>query len=477
MRLAINLFIILAILLNFSSCQGNGGNNNTKGNQTQNQGNNQPQPPPPPINQQPPQNPKYKGKDRCDQKSCQNCYYQICIKCNDQYYLTNDFYCNSRDDFEDRGDGFSTAVGIINISFLVLVYHGWIYNSKKNLNKQLQSQQNQEPQLNQQALIMLQQQNNIQNNNNQNSPQLIKIGAPSEFDTISKKSTFEPNIYDEKNNMFGYNQKQSNKVPNFDIDNQNDNKAQSNIVSGFPIPQVQSQPQSNFVPQFQPQQQIQQQQILQLPQEQQQKQDILQIFVTSDLNGYWLTQAGQFSFPLFTNFHRIKHVIINLIILQRTMSSMIYWAGSRGDDDDTDERKELLFLAFFFCMLFYWLFTFIPPLVLKIFSFCLCLKSDPNGIGSQRFISFLFYFTSIVMTLVTSNVLLMMTGFEAQVWILLCLAGWLIIVFLDKKFVEYAKSNRGGFLEGLIKFRKIDFSTTQLPQQNQQNPNQIQMQN
>ncbi|KAL4461658.1 hypothetical protein ABPG72_007593 [Tetrahymena utriculariae] len=470
MRISITLLIILAMLLNFSSCQGSGGNNNNN----RNKGNNQQPPPlPPTISQQKP-NPNYPGRDRCDIKSCQSCYYQICIKCNDQYYLTNDFYCNSRDDFEDRGDGYSLAVGIINILFLIVVYHGWIIISRKNMNKYLQSQQNQEPQLNQQALQMLQQQNNIQNNNDDNSPQLIKIGAPSEFDTVSKKSTFDPNIYDEKNNMFGYNQKQANKVPNFDIDNlNNNNKAQSNIISGYPITQNQGQVQTNFVPQFQPQQSIQQQQILQLPQGQQ-KQEIQQIFVTSDLNGHLLTQAGKFSFPLFGNFHRIKHVAINLIILQRTMSSMIYWAGSRGHDDDSDDRKELLFLAFLFCMIMYWLFTFIPPLILNLFSLCFCLKNDPNGMCSRRFILFIFYFTSFFMTIITTNVLFMMTGFEAQVWILLCLAAWLIIVFFDKKSVEYAKRNRGGCLERLIKFRKIDFSTYKLPQQNQQNANQIQ---
>ncbi|EAR87214.2 transmembrane protein, putative (macronuclear) [Tetrahymena thermophila SB210] len=474
MKLSIILLFVFAILLNFSSCQGNGQNNNNNQNQTQHAGNNQQQPPPPmPYQPSLKPNPNYPGRDRCDQKSCQSCYYQICIKCNEDYYLTDDYYCNSRDDFEDRGDGYSQAVGIINIIFLIVVHHGWTIISRKNLNKYLQSQQNQEPQLNQQALQMLQQQNNIQNNNGQNSPQLLKIGAPSEFDTVSKKSAFEPNIYDEKNNIFGYNQNQASKIPNFDIDNNNNNGAHSNIVSGYPISQNQGQFQTNFVPQFQPQQQIQQQQSLQQPQGQQ-KQDTQQIIVTSDLNGYWLTQAGKFSFPLFSNFHRIKHVTINLIILQRTMSSMIYWAGSRGDDDDTDERKELLFLAFLGCMIMYWLFTFIPALVLKIFSFCFCLKQDPNGMCSARFIAIIFYGTSFLMTVVTTSVLFMMTGFEAQVWILLCLAAWLIIVFFDKKSVEYAKKNRGGFLEGIIKFRKIDFSIPQSPQQIQQNANQIQ---
>jgi len=37
------------------------------------------------------------------------------------------------------------------------------------------------------------------------------------------------------------------------------------------------------------------------------------------------------------------------------------------------------------------------------------------------------------------------------------LAAFLLIIFFDKKSIEIAKKYKGGYLEALIKFRKMDF--------------------
>lgn len=63
------------------------------------------------------------------------------------------------------------------------------------------------------------------------------------------------------------------------------------------------------------------------------------------------------------------------------------------------------------------------------------------------------------MTLSTTNVIFRMDGFEAQIWVLLCLAGLLVVVFFDKISVKFAKRNKNGMMESCIKFRKMDFST------------------
>ncbi|EAR88597.1 transmembrane protein, putative (macronuclear) [Tetrahymena thermophila SB210] len=401
------------------------------------------QPPfPPPNNQNPPQDPNQDnnppdGEDPCDPRVCRLCDVtdDLCFLCQEGYFLRQDFTCDKRMDYEDRGDGYSLAVGIINIIFLVVVYFGWIIISRKNQFRYT-NLNNEVPQLSAEVLQVLQQQNI------QNSPQLINVGAPSEFDTVSKKSsTNQPQqMFDEKNNVYGKNNKSP--VPAYDIDQ--NNNASPDQTKGYALNQFNVQ--NDFVPQFQ-------------PQNSQQQSNQPKPFVTSDLNGYWLTQAGKFSFKDFSNFHRIKHVIINLIILQRIFSSMFYWAGRRGDDTDKDDRKQLLFVAFLVCMIIYWALSLIPPIVLKIFSYFCCLKQEPNGKCSGVFINVLFFISTIIMTALSTKVILRMSGFEAQVWILLCLAAWLIIIFFDKKSVELAKNRKGGFLEKLIKFRKIDFSS------------------
>ncbi|KAL4469440.1 hypothetical protein ABPG74_004693 [Tetrahymena malaccensis] len=405
--------------------------------------------PPSDNNQNPPDDPNQQngpddGPDPCDPNVCRLCDVtdDLCFLCQEGYFLRQDFTCDKRMDYEDRGDGYSLAVGILNIIFLVAVYFGWIILSRNNKYRYT-NLNNEAPQLSAEVLQVLQQQNY------QNSPQLINVGAPSEFDTVSKKSsTNQPQqMFDEKNNVYGKNKKSP--VPAYDIDQ--NNNASPDQSKGYALNQFNVQ--NDFVPEFQPQQN-------------QQQQNQPKPFVTSDLNGYWLTQAGKFSFKHFNNFHRIKHVIINLVILQRIFSSMFYQAGRRGDDRDKDDRKQLLFVAFLVCMIIYWLFTFIPPIVFKIFSFCWCLKQDPNGKCSAIFINVLFFVSTIIMTGLSTKVILRMSGFEAQVWILLILAGWLIIIFFDKKSVELAKRKKGGFMEKIIKFRKIDFSTVEQNENN-----------
>jgi len=141
------------------------------------------------------------------------------------------------------------------------------------------------------------------------------------------------------------------------------------------------------------------------------------------------------------------------------MAMLLYESGRRGDDSDDDQRKKLLFLAFSLALLIYWVYTLLPPLVIKIFSCCLCLKTDPWGRGSTIFLNFLFYFFSIIIVVSLTSRIFRLDGFEAQVWVLLVLAGFLLIVFFDKNSIAIAKKYKGGYLEALIKFRKMDFLT------------------
>ncbi|EAR88596.1 transmembrane protein, putative (macronuclear) [Tetrahymena thermophila SB210] len=387
--------------------------------------------------------------NRCNPHACEICLIQngpdnLCLVCKEGYdFHRSTFSCSRREDFDDRGDGFSLAFGIINIIFLVVLYFGWMIISRKNMQRFINSNNLQHQQNNQQG---------VQLQENDFEAQIIKIGAPSEFDTRSKKSsTVEPVQLDEKDMKMKFSQKSPTQNPVFDVDKQSNNNSgneNNNFAMGYPV----NQQQGDFIPQFQPQTQNQQQQ------------NSSRLFITSDLNGYWLTQAGRFSFKNFNNFHRIKHVVINLLILQRIFSSMFRMALGRGADDDSSLQKQLLFVGFLVCILIYWLASFIPPIIIKIFSYCMCLKSDPNGRCSSIFIGVLFYVAAIIMTVLTSDVIFKMTGFEAQVFILVCISAWLITFFFDKKSIEFAKRHRGGFMEKLIKFRKIDFS---LGEQNQ----------
>lgn len=154
--------------------------------------------------------------------------------------------------------------------------------------------------------------------------------------------------------------------------------------------------------------------------------------------------------------------MLNSFILNSCMAFMIGESERRGDDNDNDKRKNLLFLAFIVVMIVYWLFTLIPPIVMKILSLCCCLRENPNGTGASVFINFLFYFFSILLIVSTSLRIFKMDGFESQVWILLVLAGFLLIVFFDKKSVEIAKSRKRGWLEKVVRFRKMDFFESSL---------------
>ncbi|KAL4469441.1 hypothetical protein ABPG74_004694 [Tetrahymena malaccensis] len=380
----------------------------------------------------------------CNPKSCKFCINPgpdaMCLVCREGYdFQRSTFTCSEREDFDDRGDGFSIAFGIINIVFLIVLYFGWIIISRKNLQRFINSNNLQQQSTNQQG-VQLPQDNDFE-------AQMIKIGAPSEFDTRSKKSsTVEPVQFDEKDMKQQFSQKSPTQNPMYEAEKQDNNnsnsKSNNNYAVGYPI----NLQQSDFVPEFKTQTQ------------QQQKQNPQRFFITSDLNGYWLTQAGRFSFKNFSNFHRIKHVVINVLILQRIFSSMFRMALGRGNDDDSSLQKQLLFVGFLVCIVIYWFATFIPPIIMKICSYFFCLKSDPNGRCSSIFINIIFYLAAILMTVLTTDVIFRMTGFEAQVFILVCISAWLITFFFDKKSIEYAKRNRGGFMEKLIKYRKIDFS-------------------
>lgn len=139
------------------------------------------------------------------------------------------------------------------------------------------------------------------------------------------------------------------------------------------------------------------------------------------------------------------------------MAYLLAGSERRGDDPDSDGQKKLLFLAFFIVMVVYWFITLLPPFVIRVLSLGLCLKNNPNGRPANIFISLLFYIASILILIATENIIYNMDGFESQVWILLVLAGFMLVVFFDKKSVEFAKEKRGGCMEFLLKFRKIDF--------------------
>ncbi|KAL4487909.1 hypothetical protein ABPG72_022769 [Tetrahymena utriculariae] len=425
------IIFFVSIILALGYAQNSPGNNQPGGKN--------PQPQPPPDQGQKHQNPQ---NNRCNANACLICLNidgpdDLCLVCRKGYdFQRSTFSCLKREEFEDRGDGFSLAFGIINIIFLIVLYFGWMIISRKNMQRFINLQQTQ--QANQQGVKL---------QDNEFEAQIIKIGAPSEFDTRSKKSsTVEPVQFDEKDMKLKFSQKSPAQNPVFDVEKQSNNNSSNennNFAVGYPV----NLQQSDFVPEFKPQTQ------------QQQQQNSARLFITSDLNGYWLTQAGRFSFQNFSNFHRIKHIVINVLILQRIFSSMFNWALGRGNDDDSSLQKQLLFVGFLVCIVIYWFASFIPPIIIKIFSYCMCLKSDPNGRCSSIFINVLFYVASIIMITLTSDVIFRMTGFEAQVFLLVCISAWLITFFFDKKSIEFAKRRRGGFMEKLIKFRKIDFSS------------------
>ncbi|KAL4433022.1 hypothetical protein ABPG74_005395 [Tetrahymena malaccensis] len=408
------------------------------GQQNQPQNQNQATPPPQnqgqqqnlgqPSNQNPPSN-------ACDLSVCNNCdnIQNVCIQCYGGYSLQSDGTCSSSKNFENRGDIYSKVIGILNIVFLVLVHFSWYFFSRKNLENFVDDIQYT---IKQDYLVSNQQTGFVQ----QNQQFHLKNGASNDSEAQSQNS--KTNQHLNAKNKYQMNNQSPLQVPAYDIDQQNGpSPDQTNVF----VPQFQQQP---FVPQ----------QIKQV----QQKQSVQSYGGNQEyLNGYYLTQAGEYSFREFKMYHRIKHVMINFIILQRLYTSLISRVNVRGDDSDGFQNKELMFVGLIIVIALYWAFTLIPPIVIKIFSCCCCLNKEPNGRCSSIFIGFLFYLFSLILTALTTNVIFRMTGFESQVFILLCFSSQIIIAFFDKKSIEVVKKYRGSWFETLIKFRKIDFYSIQ----------------
>ncbi|EAR82471.1 transmembrane protein, putative (macronuclear) [Tetrahymena thermophila SB210] len=439
--------LVYCILIIFST------NNTCLGQQDQSQNSNQPANPPQnagqsqnlgqPSKQNPPPNP-------CDLSICNNCdnLNNICIECYGGYSLQSNGTCESSKNFENRGDTYSKVIGILNIIFIVSVHFGWYFFSRKNVENFIDDIQNT---IKYDQQITNQQIGFVQQNGNQQIH--LRNGASNDFETQSQNSKFNQHL-NAKNKHQNNNQSPI-QVPAYDMDKQN---GPSPDLTNLYIQNQNSNQQDNniFVPQFQ-QQPFVPQQIKQVKQKQ-----VVESYGGNQeyLNGYYLTQAGDYSFREFKMYHRIKHVMINFIILQRLFTSLFSRINVRGDDNDGFQGKEFMFLGLIIVVALYWAFTLIPPVIIKIFSCCCCLNKEPNGRCSSIFIGFLFYFFSLILTALTTSIIFKMTGFESQVFVLLCFTAQIIIAFFDKKSIEVMKKYRGSWFETLVKFRKIDFYST-----------------
>jgi len=81
----------------------------------------------------------------CSSEVCLECDSSdtYCISCEKGYYLnTLTGNCEDRKKTRDRGDSMSKAVGVINIIFIIVLVHTWLYLSRNNMRRYIRSSGN-----------------------------------------------------------------------------------------------------------------------------------------------------------------------------------------------------------------------------------------------------------------------------------------------------------------------------------------------
>lgn len=78
----------------------------------------------------------------CSSDICLKCdpSNTYCVGCESGYYLnTLTGNCEDRKNTRDRGDSMSKAVGVLNIIFIIVLVHTWLYLSRNNMRRFIRS--------------------------------------------------------------------------------------------------------------------------------------------------------------------------------------------------------------------------------------------------------------------------------------------------------------------------------------------------
>ncbi|KAL4453442.1 hypothetical protein ABPG74_017649 [Tetrahymena malaccensis] len=179
------------------------------------------------------------------------------------------------------------------------------------------------------------------------------------------------------------------------------------------------------------------------------------LFKKCKYSGYQLTQAGNYSFESFSNQLRIRHVIINIVILQLIFSKILVFLKK---DNSSSVIDDYLVIEFLIGMIIYWLSTFFLPVLFKILPIILCIKSISSCRCSQIFIALLFEIISITLGIFLTLDLIKMSTAMIQIWILLWSQGLFLIIIFDIKSVKSLKNQQNSLMAKCVMFRKMNFN-------------------
>ncbi|EWS73393.1 transmembrane protein, putative (macronuclear) [Tetrahymena thermophila SB210] len=174
-------------------------------------------------------------------------------------------------------------------------------------------------------------------------------------------------------------------------------------------------------------------------------------------SGYQLIQAGNYSFQNFSNKLRIRHVIINILILQLIYSKFLVLIKQYNKDNLSTIIDDYLVIEFLIGMILYWLFTFLLPSLVKIITALFCAKNITSCRCGHFLIALLFEIIAITLSIFITLDLLKMSTAMSQIWILLWSQGLLLIILFDIKSVKSLKSKSNSFMAKCVMFRKMNF--------------------
>ncbi|KAL4484588.1 hypothetical protein ABPG74_019765 [Tetrahymena malaccensis] len=179
---------------------------------------------------------------------------------------------------------------------------------------------------------------------------------------------------------------------------------------------------------------------------------------------YKLTQAGNYSFRNFSNNHRIRHVIINLLTLQFVFSKILVQVKNHDNQNTSNVMNNYLIVEFIIGMVIYWFLTFLLPFAIKIMDFVCCNKHLINCRCGSIFIVILFELIAIILAVLITLDVLKFNTYQSQIWFIFWFTGIMLIIIIDEKAVKNIKNKPNSFLAKCIQFRKINFDENKVEQ-------------